>query len=141
MEQKEIDRIIGLMRNRDHLGLLKVEEQLMVLRSLADEVPGLLAEVMKERDAVLLQSQELQNRVETLVIQLDLTAEWLEAQESAAAQDIAKRVRIAARSEGSTKPLKRVVPAPNDKSGGDAARCGKCGRFYVDHVDDGPLCE
>jgi hypothetical protein len=47
MEQKEIERILGLCRNRDHLGLLKVEEQLMVLRSLADEVPGLLAAVMK----------------------------------------------------------------------------------------------
>jgi hypothetical protein len=23
-----------------------------------------------------------------------------------------------------------------DKSGGDAARCGKCGKFYVDHADD-----
>lgn len=54
-----------------------------------------------------LQNRDLQKRVETLVIQLDLTAEWLEAQESVAAQDIGKRVRIAARSEGSTTALKK----------------------------------
>lgn len=35
-----------------------------------------------------------------------------------------------------TDAVKRVVPVRNDKPGGDAARCGKCGKFYVDHADD-----